>query len=80
VQVELSPLVNAFANLIQNLNDASRYLQLRGTYDWRQDTQFMAGSTCRLAKPAASMAVFRPRCRGRPLPGRSIYLRAAYYF
>jgi len=29
VQVELSPLVNAFANVIQNLNDASRYLQLR---------------------------------------------------
>ena len=43
VTVELSPLVNAFATVIQNLNDASRFLQLRGAYDWRQDTQFMAG-------------------------------------
>ncbi len=28
VQVELSPLVNAFATIIQNLNDASRYITI----------------------------------------------------
>ena len=81
VQVELSPLVNAFANLIQNLNDASRYLQLRGTYDWRQDTQFMAGFNLPDGETGSEYGGIPAPLPGAILaPGRSVYLRAAYYF
>ena len=81
VQVELSPLVNAFASVIQNLNDASRYLQLRGTYDWRQDTQFMAGFNLPDGERGSEYGGLPTGLPGSWLaPGRSVYLRAAYYF
>jgi len=81
VQVELSPLVNAFANVIQNLNDASRYLQLRGTYDWRQDTQFMAGLNLPAGAYGSEYGGIPTPLPGTILaPGRSVYLRAAYFF
>jgi len=81
VQVELGPLVNVFANLIQNLNDASRYLQLRGTYDWRQDTQFMAGFNLPDGETGSEYGGIPAPLPGATLaPGRSVYLRAAYYF
>jgi len=81
VQVELSPLVNAFASVIQNLNDASRYLQLRGTYDWRQDTQFMAGLNLPDGERGSEYGGLPTGLPGTWLaPGRSLYLRVAYYF
>jgi hypothetical protein len=81
VQVELSPLVNTFATLIQNLNDASRYMQLRGTYDWRQDTQFMAGFNLPAGETGSEYGGIPAQPPGTTLsPGRSVYLRAAYYF
>jgi hypothetical protein len=43
LQVEIAPLFNAFANVIRNLNDGSRFVQLRGVYDWQQNVQIMAG-------------------------------------
>ncbi len=82
LQVELSPLVNAFANVIQNLNDASRYLQLRGTYDWREDTQFMAGLNLpdgETGSEYGGIPVASPP-GGTLAPGRSAYLRVAYFF
>ncbi len=81
VQVELSPLVNAFASVIQNLNDASRTLQLRGVYDWRQDTQFMAGFNLPDGERGSEYGGLPTGLPGMWLaPGRSVYLRAAYYF
>jgi hypothetical protein len=81
VQIELSPLVNAFANVIQNLNDASRYLQLRGTYDWRQDIQFMAGFNLPDGERGSEYGGLPTGIPGIWLaPGRSLYLRAVYYF
>jgi len=81
VQVELSPLVNAFANVLQNLNDASRILQLRAVYEWRQDTQFMAGINLPGGETGSEYGGIPTPLPGITLaPGRSLYLRAAYYF
>lgn len=81
VQVELNPLVNAFATIILNLNDASRFLQLRGVYDWRQDTQFMAGINLPDGERGSEFGGLPTGMPGIWVsPGRSIYARAAYYF
>lgn len=81
VQVELNPLVNVFATIILNLNDASRILQLRGVYDWRQDTQFMAGINLPDGERGSEFGGLPTGVPGIWVsPGRSIYARAAYYF
>lgn len=80
LQVELAPLVNVYANLVQNLNDASRIWQLRGVYDWRQNTQLMAGVNLPDGERGSEYGGI-PALPGTFLaPGRSVYLRAAYYF
>lgn len=81
LQVELTPLFNLHTSLIANLNDGSKYLQLRGVYDWQQDVQLMAGlnlpSGDRVTEyggvPVAGTSTFASA-------GRSAYLRGAYYF
>jgi hypothetical protein len=81
LQVELTPLFNLFTNLIANLDDGSKYLQLRGVYDWQQDVQLMAG----LNLPTGTRGT---EYGGVPVtgtssfaaPGKSVYLRGAYYF
>jgi hypothetical protein len=81
MQVELSPLVNAFASVLQNLNDASRYLQLRGVYDWRQDTQFMAGFSLPDGERASEYGGLPSGLPGTWIaPGRSLYIRVAHHF
>jgi len=81
VQIELSPLVNAFASMIQNLDDASRYLQLRGVYDWRQDTQFMAGINLPDGERGSEYGGLPTGLPGTWFaPGRSLFARAAFYF
>lgn len=81
VQAELHPLFNVFTNLIWNLNDGSAVLQVRGIYDWRQNVQLQAGVNLPYGDrgdeyggiPLAGTGAFLS-------PGRSVYLRAAYYF
>jgi hypothetical protein len=81
VQIELSPLVNAFASVIQNLDDGSRILQLRGVYDWRQSLQFMAGLNLPAGAYGSEYGGVPTPLPGMFLPpGRSAYLRAVYYF
>jgi hypothetical protein len=81
VQIELNPLVNAFASVIQNLNDASRTLQLRGVYDWHQDTQFMAGLNLPDGERGSEYGGLPTGLPGTWLAtGRSLYLRVAYFF
>jgi hypothetical protein len=81
LQWEATPLVNLFANLIQNLDDGSRILQLRGVYDWRQNLQFMAGLNLPAGSYGSEYGGIPTPLPGAVLgPGRSIYLRAAYYF
>lgn len=81
LQVELSPLVNAFSTIIQNLNDASRILQIRGVYDWRQNTQFMAGINLPDGEHGSEYGGLPTSLPGAWLAsGRSFYLRAAYFY
>lgn len=81
LQVELHPLVNAFANYLQNLNDASRYLQLRATWDWRQNVQFMAGFNLPAGERGSEYGGIPVPATGAYLaPGRAAYLRGAWYF
>jgi hypothetical protein len=81
LQWEATPLVNLFANLIQNLDDGSRFLQLRGVYDWRQNLQFMAGLNLPAGSYGSEYGGIPTPLPGAVLgPGRSVYLRAAYYF
>lgn len=81
VQVELAPLVNVFANLIQNLDDASRFLQVRGVYDWRENTQLMAGVNLAAGARGSEYGGIPTAYPGTYYsPGRSVYLRAAWYF
>ncbi len=75
------PLFNLYTSLIANLNDGSKYLQLRGVYDWQQDVQLMAGFNLPSGErgteyggiPVAGTSTFIST-------GRSAYLRGAYYF
>ncbi|MEW6332481.1 MAG: hypothetical protein AB1560_13570 [Pseudomonadota bacterium] len=81
LQVEFTPLFNLYTNLIANLNDSSKFLQLRGVYDWQQDVQLMAG----LNLPSGSRG---SEYGGVPVAGstfyvsagKSAYLRGAVYF
>jgi hypothetical protein len=81
LQVELTPLFNLHTSLIANLNDGSKFLQLRGVYDWQQDVQLMAGvnfpsgdrGTEYGGVPVAGSLFFVSS-------GKSAYVRGAYYF
>ena len=81
LQVEFTPLFNMYTNLIANLNDGSKYLQLRGVYDWLQNVQLMAGVNLPSGNrgteyggvPVAGTSSFAST-------GKSVYLRGAYYF
>lgn len=81
LQVEFTPLFNLYTNVIANLNDGSKFLQLRGVYDWQQNVQLMAG----LNLPSGSRGT---EYGGVPVAGssffvssgRSAYLRGAVYF
>jgi hypothetical protein len=81
LQVEFTPLFNIYTNLIANLDDGSKYLQLRGMYDWLQNVQLMAGvnlpsgdrGTEYGGVPVAGTSFFAST-------GKSVYLRGAYYF
>jgi len=80
-QIELHPLVNGYANLLWNLNDGSRFLQVRGVYDWQQNVRLMAGVNLPHGErgdeyggiPLVGTGTFAA-------PGRSLFVRAAYYF
>ena len=81
LQIEFTPLFNMYTNLIVNLNDGSKFLQLRGVYDRQQDVQLMAGVNLPSGShgteyggvPVAGMNVFAGSAM-------SAYLRVAYYF
>lgn len=81
LQVEFTPLFNLYTNLIANLNDGSKFFQLRGVYDWQQDVQLIAGFNLPSGNrgteyggvPVAGSSFFVST-------GRSAYVRAAYYF
>lgn len=80
-QIELHPLVNAYTNLLWNLNDGSRFLQVRGVYDWQQNVQLIGGVNLPHGErgneyggiPLAGTGTFVAH-------GRSLFVRAAYYF
>jgi len=81
LQVEFTPLFNMYTNLIANLDDGSKYLQLRGMYDWLQNVQLMAGVNLPSGNrgteyggvPVAGTSSFAST-------GKAVYLRGAYYF
>lgn len=81
LQVELHPLFNLHSNLIANLNDGSKYFQLRGMYDWLQDVQLMAGLNLPLGErgteyggvPVSGISAYART-------GKLIYVRGAYYY
>ncbi len=74
-------MFNLHTNLIANLNDGSKFLQLRGVYDWQQDVQLMAGLNLPSGErgteyggiPVAGSSFFVSS-------GKSIYVRGGYYF
>lgn len=81
LQWEVSPLVNLFANLNQNLDDGSRILQLRGVYDWRQNVQFMVGVLLPAGAYGSEYGGIPTTLSGAYLaPARSLFVRASYYF
>lgn len=80
-QVELHPLFNVFTNLIWNLNDGSAFLQVRGVYDWRQDVELMVGVNLPSGDRGEEFGGIPVPATGAFLaPGRSAYVRVAYYF
>lgn len=81
MQVELSPLVNVFATAIQNLNDASRFVQVRGVWDARQNLTVLAGVNVPLGDRGSEYGGIPATVPGRYVaPGRAVFARAAYYF
>jgi len=79
-QLEVTPLVNIFANLLWNLNDSSAYFQLRGVYDWQQNVQFMAGVNVPGGARGTEYGGITVPGYGYLGVGRTVYARAAYYF
>jgi hypothetical protein len=81
LQVEFTPLFNLYTNLIANLDDGSKYLQLRGVYDWQQNVQLMTGVNL----PSGNRGT---EYGGVPVAGtsslastgKSVYLKGTYYF
>jgi len=80
VQLELTPLVNIFANVLWNLNDASAYVQLRGVYDWRQNLQFMAGISLPAGERGTEYGGIAVPGAGYLGAGRAAYARVGWYF
>ncbi len=79
-QLEITPLVNVFANLLWNLNDSSVYFQLRGAYDWQQNVQLMAGINVPGGARGTEYGGIMVPGYGYLGAGRTAYVRAAYYF
>lgn len=79
-QLEATPLVNIFANLIWNLNDASAYFQLRGVYDWQQNVQFMAGVNLPYGERGTEYGGIAVPGFGYLGAGRTVYARVGWYF
>jgi hypothetical protein len=81
LQVELHPLFNLFNNVIWNLNDGSAFVQIRGIYDWRQNVQLMAGVNGGFGDRGDEYGgIPAPGTNAFVAPGRSVFVRAAYYF
>ena len=81
MQVETSPLVNVFFNLLQNLNDSSRLVQLRVMYDWRQNLQGMASINFPQGERGTEYGGVPIAPSGPYLgAGSSVHARLAYYF
>jgi hypothetical protein len=81
IQVELAPLVNVFATVIQNLNDASRFVQLRAVWDARENLVAMGGLNLPSGERGSEYGGIPVPLSGTYLaPGRAVFLRAAYYF
>lgn len=81
LQIELSPLFNLYQNLVWNLNDGSGLWQVRGIYDWRQDVQLQAGFHLPAGERGDEFGgIPVPGTDTFSAPGRSVYVRAAYYF
>lgn len=81
LQLELTPLLNLYTILIQNLDDGSRFLQLRGVYDRTQNTRLMLGANLPAGNRGEEFGGIPSGVSGAYLaPGRSVFARAAYYF
>lgn len=81
MQVEVDPLLNVFFNLLQNLNDASRLVQLRVVYDWRQNLQGMIGINSPQGQRGSEYGGVPIAPAGPYISaGSSAYARLAYFF
>jgi hypothetical protein len=80
MQIELAPLVNLYNGLILNLNDGSGFYQVRGVYDWRQNVQWMAGLNLPFGARGDEYGGIPAGAGVYTAPGRSVYVRGAYYF
>ena len=81
LQAELTPLFNLHTGLIANLDDGSKFLQIRGVYDWQQNVQLTLGANAPFGGrgseyggvPIAAVGAYTGS-------GRTLYLKAACYF
>jgi hypothetical protein len=81
LRVELTPLMNVYTNLIGNLNDQSRFLQIRGEYNYAQNVQLMVGGNFpsgRYGSEYGGLPTGYPNAY--LAPGKSAYLRIAFFF
>ncbi len=80
LQIELAPLVNLFNNLVWNLDDASVVYQVRLVYDLQQNAQIMVGANRPRGERGDEYGGVAVAAGAYTASGRSLYLRAAYYF
>lgn len=80
-QIELTPLFNLHTGLIANLDDGSKFLQIRGVYDWQQDVQLTLGVNAPLGDRGSEYGGVPVATTGAYAgSGRSLYLKVASYF
>ncbi len=81
IQIELTPLFNLHTGLIANLDDGSRFLQIRGVYDWQQNVQLTMGVNVSFGDRGSEYGGVPIAAAGAYVgSGRSLYLKAACYF
>ena len=81
MQIELTPLFNLLPSMIWNINDKSLFLQVRATYDWKENILIIGGINLPYGDRGTEFG-------GIPVegtdcfdaPGTEGYLRVSYFF
>ncbi|MBE9580226.1 MAG: hypothetical protein IMF18_01245 [Proteobacteria bacterium] len=81
LEMELTPLFHLFPSMICNLNDESVFVQVRATYDWKENILITCGINLPYGKRGSEFGGIPSGITDRfDAPGDEGYVRISYYF